>query len=119
MGGEFFAELPPQGKLFFTVQPLGVFVVDDRAFGAEHIMEHGTAPAGMLGGQFLEPISHRGIGRGLRLILQAGTVPAREAAGAPLRQPKALNSGMHGRTSGFGRQNFFASRSLRTIMSTA
>lgn len=103
VGGEFFPELPAQGELFFAIKSFGVLVVDDRAFGTEHIMEHGTAPAGMLGGQFLESVAHRGISGGLRLILQAGTIPAGEAAGAPLGQPKTLNGGVHGSASSFGR----------------
>jgi hypothetical protein len=103
LGREFFAELPPQGKMFSAVKPIGVFVVDDRAFGAEDIMEHGTAPPGMLGGQFLEPVSHRSISGWLRLILEAGAIPAGEPAGAALGQPKALNGGVHGSASGFGR----------------
>jgi len=103
LGGELFAELAAQGKLFFPIKPFGVFVVDDRAFGAEDIMEHGTAPSGMLGGQFLEPGAHRSIGGWLRLILEAGAIPAGEAAGAALGQPKTLNGGVHGSASGFGR----------------
>lgn len=49
VGWKFFPELAAQGKVFFAVESFGVFVVDDRAFGAEDIMEHGTTPARMLG----------------------------------------------------------------------
>lgn len=57
----------------------------------------------MLRDEFFEPVSHWSIGGGLRLMLEAGTVPAAEPAGATLGQPKALNGGVHGRASGFGR----------------
>ena len=119
VGGEFFAELPAQGKLFLAVESFGVLVVDDGPFGTEDIVKHRTAPARMLGGQFFEPLAHGGISGGLRLVLETGAIPTGEPAGAPLGQPKALNGGVHGSASGFGRKNFFASRFLRTIMSRA
>lgn len=84
LGGEFFAELPAQGKLFGAVEPLGAFMVDDQAFGTEDIVEHRTAPARMLGREGFEPFAHRRIVGRLRLILEAGAIPAREATGAAL-----------------------------------
>ena len=57
----------------------------------------------LFGRQLLEPVSLGRVVLGLGLILQAGTVPADEAAGATLRQPKALNGSSHGGAASFRR----------------
>jgi len=92
-----------QADTFFPIEPLCAFMVDDGAFGAQHIMEHGAAPTRMFGRQLLESVTLGRVVFGLGLVLQAGTVPAGEAAGATLGQPKALDSGSHGGAASFGR----------------
>ena len=100
--GKFTTQLAAQGEAFLAIEAFGALGVDDEALGFEDIVEDGSTPARLEGCPMAQTFAQSGIVAALGLVLKGGTVPAGDAAGAALREPKTRDDFRHGRASRFG-----------------
>lgn len=70
---------PPQGELFFTINPFSALMILDELFGVQHVMEQRTTPPGMQGGEFFEVLAQRRIVRWLLVDITGWSDSSRRA----------------------------------------